>query len=65
LRGFRVLGVSVIFRTTVMVRRTGRQDRGMRGIPGAVADNGARAAGGGRRPKCGRCRRDSRHTRRG
>jgi hypothetical protein len=30
-----------------MVRRTGRRDRGVRGIPGAVADNGARAAGGG------------------
>jgi hypothetical protein len=29
-----------------MARRTGRRDRGMRGIPGAVADNGARAAGG-------------------
>jgi hypothetical protein len=33
--------------TAVMARRTGRRDRGVRGIPGAVADNGARAAGGG------------------
>jgi hypothetical protein len=31
----------------VMARRTCRRDRGVRGIPGAVADNGARAAGGG------------------
>jgi hypothetical protein len=30
-----------------MARRTGRRDHGMRGISGAVADNGARAAGGG------------------
>jgi hypothetical protein len=30
-----------------MVRRTGRRDRGVRGILDAVADNGARAAGGG------------------
>jgi hypothetical protein len=31
----------------VMARRTGRRDRDVRRIPGAVADNGARAAGGG------------------
>jgi hypothetical protein len=39
--------------TAVMARRTGRWDRGVRGIPGmrgipsAVADNGARVTGGG------------------
>jgi hypothetical protein len=35
------------FGTAVMARRTGRRDRDVRRIPGAVADNGARAAGGG------------------
>jgi hypothetical protein len=48
-----------------MARRTGRRDSGVREIPGAVADSGAGVAGGGRRPECGRCRRDSRHARRG
>jgi hypothetical protein len=48
-----------------MARRTGRRDRGVRGIPGVVADSGAGVAGGGRRPECGRCRRNSRHARRG
>jgi hypothetical protein len=38
--------------TAVMARRTGRRDRGVRGIPGAVADSGAGVAGGGRRPEC-------------
>jgi hypothetical protein len=51
--------------TTVMARRSGRQDRGGRGIPGVVADSGAGAACGGRRPERGRCRRNSRHARRG
>jgi hypothetical protein len=36
-----------------MARRTGRRDRVVRGIPGAVADNGAGTAGDGRRPECG------------
>jgi hypothetical protein len=63
--GFTFSGVSVIFGTTVMVRRTDRRDRGVRGILGVVADSSAGAAGGGRRPECGRCRRDSRHARRG
>jgi hypothetical protein len=59
-------GVSVIFGTAVMARRTGRRDRGMLGIPGEVADSGAEAAHGERQwPECGRCRRDSRHARRG
>jgi hypothetical protein len=49
----------------VMARRTGRLDRGVRGIPGAVADNDARTAGGGRWPECGRCWRNLRHARRG
>jgi hypothetical protein len=35
------------FGTAVMARRTGRQDRGVRRIPGVVADSGARAVGGG------------------
>jgi hypothetical protein len=30
----------VIFGTAVMARRTGRRDRGVRGIPGTVADRG-------------------------
>jgi hypothetical protein len=63
--GFMVLGVRVIFGTVVMARRTGRRDHGVRGIPDAVADNAAGVAGVGRRPKCGRCRRNSRHARRG
>jgi hypothetical protein len=33
-------GVGVIFRTAVMARQTGRRDRGVRGIPGTVADRG-------------------------
>jgi hypothetical protein len=37
-------GVGVIFGTAVMARRTGRWDRGVRGIPGAVTDRGAGAA---------------------
>jgi hypothetical protein len=41
LLGFPASGASVIFGTAMMVRRTGRRDRGMRGIPGAVADSGA------------------------
>jgi hypothetical protein len=44
-----LLGVGVIFGTTVMARRTGRRDRGVRGIPSEVADSGAGAARGGRR----------------
>jgi hypothetical protein len=35
------------FGTAVMARRTGRRDRGVREIPSAVADNGARVTGGG------------------
>jgi hypothetical protein len=41
LLGFPASGASVIFGTAVVARRTGRRDRGIRGIPGAVADNGA------------------------
>jgi hypothetical protein len=48
----------------VMVRRTGRRDRGVRGIPGMVADHGAGATRDGRRLERRRCRRDSRHARR-
>jgi hypothetical protein len=55
----------VIFGTAVMARRTGQRDRGVRGIPGVVADRGAGAAYDGRRPECGRCRLDLRHARRG
>jgi hypothetical protein len=43
-------GVSVIFRTAVMARRTDWRDRGMPGIPDEVADSGAgrhAASGGG------------------
>jgi hypothetical protein len=39
----------VISETAVMARRIGRRDRGMRGIPGEVADNGAGVARGERR----------------
>jgi hypothetical protein len=35
----------------VMVRRTGWRDCGVRGIPGAVVDNGVRAVGGGARTR--------------
>jgi hypothetical protein len=51
--------------TAVMARRTSRRDRGVRGIPGAVADSGAGAARDGRWPGCGRCRRYSRHAPKG
>jgi hypothetical protein len=51
--------------TAVMARRTGQRDRGVRRIPGVVADRGAGAARDGRRPEHRRCRRDSRHARRG
>jgi hypothetical protein len=58
-------GVSVIFRTAVMARRTDWRDRDMPGIPDEVADSGAGAARGERRwPECRRCRRDSQHARR-
>jgi hypothetical protein len=57
-------GVGVIFGTAVMARRTGRRDRGVRGIPGVVADRGAGATRNGRRPERRRCWRDSRHARR-
>jgi hypothetical protein len=30
----------VVFGTAVMARRTGQRDRGVRGIPGTVADRG-------------------------
>jgi hypothetical protein len=39
----------VIFGTTMMARRAGRQDRGKSGIPGEVTDNDAGAARGERR----------------
>jgi hypothetical protein len=42
-------GVSVIFGTVVMARRTGRRDRGLPRIPGKVADSGTGAARGVRR----------------
>jgi hypothetical protein len=41
LRGFTIPGVGVIFGTAVMARGTGRRDRGVRRIPGTVADRGA------------------------
>jgi hypothetical protein len=41
---FRFSGVSGIFGTAVMAMRTGRRDRGVRGIPGVVANRGAGAA---------------------
>jgi hypothetical protein len=47
-----------------MARRTGRRDRGVRGIPGVVADRGAGATRDGQRPERRRCRRNSRHARR-
>jgi hypothetical protein len=50
---FRFSGVSVIFGTAVMVRRTGRRDRDVRGIPGAMADRGAGAARVGDGPSAG------------
>jgi hypothetical protein len=53
LRGFPISGVGVIFGTTVMARRTGRRDRGVRGIPGTVADRGAGVARVGAGPSAG------------
>jgi hypothetical protein len=47
LRGFSGYRRLRDFGTVVMTRRTGRRDRGVRVIPGAVADNGARVTGGG------------------
>jgi hypothetical protein len=46
-------GVGVIFETAVMARRTGRQDLGVRRIPGAVANRGAGAARVGDGPSAG------------
>jgi hypothetical protein len=43
----------VIFGTAVMARRTGRRDRGVRGILGAVADRGAGVARVGAGPSAG------------
>jgi hypothetical protein len=63
LRGFPASGVSVIFGTAVMARLTDRRDHGVRGIRSVVADRGAGATCNGRQPRCGRCRRDSRHAR--
>jgi hypothetical protein len=47
------LCVTLIFGTAVMARRTSRRDRGVRGIPGAVADRGAGAARVGDGPSAG------------
>jgi hypothetical protein len=41
------------FGTAVMARWTGRRDRGVRGIPGVVADHDAGAARDGRWPGAG------------
>jgi hypothetical protein len=57
-------GIRVIFGMAVMARRIGQRNRGVRGIPGVVADRGAGATRNGRRPERRRCRRDSRHARR-
>jgi hypothetical protein len=53
LRGFPISGVSVIFGTAVMARRTGRWDHGVRGISGTVADRGAGEACVGAGPSAG------------
>jgi hypothetical protein len=54
LRGFPISGVGVIFGTAVMARRSGRRDRGVRGIPGTVADRGVGKARVGAGPgACG------------
>jgi hypothetical protein len=60
-------GAGVIFGTAMMARRAGRRDRGKPGIPGEVADTalGQHAVSGGGPSDGGRCRRDSRHARRG
>jgi hypothetical protein len=44
---FRFPGVSAFSGTAVMARRTDRRDRGVRGIPGTVADRGVGKAGVG------------------
>jgi hypothetical protein len=51
--GFPVSGVGVIFGTAVMARRPCQRDRGMRGIPGTVADRGAGKACVGAGPGAG------------
>jgi hypothetical protein len=43
----------MIFGTVVMARRTGRWDRSVHGIPGAVADRGAGVARVGAGPSAG------------
>jgi hypothetical protein len=53
LRGFTIFGVGVIFGTAVMARRSGRRDRGVRGIPGTVADRGVGKARVGAGPGAG------------
>jgi hypothetical protein len=53
LRGFPISGVDVIFGTAVMARRSGRRDRGVRGIPGTVADRGVGKARVGAGPGAG------------
>jgi hypothetical protein len=50
---FRFFGVGVNSGTAVMVRRTGRRGRGVRGILDAVADRGAGAACVGDGPSAG------------
>jgi hypothetical protein len=46
-------GVGVIYGTAVMARRTGRKDRGVRGIPDTVADRGVGKARVGAGPGAG------------
>jgi hypothetical protein len=43
----------MIFGTAMMVRQTGQWDRGVRGIPGTVADRGAGEACVGAGPSAG------------
>jgi hypothetical protein len=53
LRGFPISDVGVIFGAAVMARRTGQRDRGVRGIPGTVADHGVGKARVGAGPGAG------------
>jgi hypothetical protein len=46
-------GIGAIFGTAVIARRTGRRDRGVRGIPGAAADRSPGVARVGDGPSAG------------
>jgi hypothetical protein len=52
-RIFPISGIGAFSGTAVMARRTGRRDRGVRGIPGTVANRGVGKARVGAGPGAG------------